>query len=49
MIPDDPGIWMYHCHFDEHMQAGMMALYKANRDSCQVRTAGLRTEITEAV
>jgi FtsP/CotA-like multicopper oxidase with cupredoxin domain len=28
MIPDDPGIWMYHCHFDEHMQAGMAALYK---------------------
>ena len=29
MVPDDPGTWMYHCHFDEHMNAGMMALYKA--------------------
>ena len=28
MIPDDPGIWMYHCHFDDHMQAGMMARYQ---------------------
>ena len=28
MAPDDPGTWMYHCHFDEHMNAGMMALYK---------------------
>jgi hephaestin len=28
MVPDDPGTWMYHCHFDEHMNAGMMALYK---------------------
>lgn len=28
MVPDDPGTWMYHCHFDEHMQARMMALYK---------------------
>lgn len=28
MVPDDPGTWMYHCHFDEHMQAGMVALYK---------------------
>jgi hephaestin len=28
MVPDDPGTWMYHCHLDEHMQAGMMALYK---------------------
>jgi len=28
MIPDDPGTWMYHCHIDEHMDAGMVALYK---------------------
>jgi FtsP/CotA-like multicopper oxidase with cupredoxin domain len=28
MVPDDPAVWMYHCHVDEHMQAGMMALYK---------------------
>ena len=20
MVPDDPGTWMYHCHFDEHMR-----------------------------
>ena len=30
MVPDDPGIWMYHCHLDEHMEAGMMALYKVD-------------------
>jgi hephaestin len=28
MVPDDPGTWMLHCHIDEHMDAGMMALYK---------------------
>jgi FtsP/CotA-like multicopper oxidase with cupredoxin domain len=28
MVPDDPGTWMYHCHIDEHMVAGMSALYK---------------------
>ena len=28
MVPDDPGTWMFHCHLDEHMEAGMMALYK---------------------
>ena len=28
MVPDDPGIWMYHCHIDDHMDAGMVALYK---------------------
>lgn len=28
MIPDDPGIWMHHCHFDEHMLTGMTARYE---------------------
>jgi FtsP/CotA-like multicopper oxidase with cupredoxin domain len=28
MIPDDPGTWMYHCHIDDHMKIGMVALYK---------------------
>jgi FtsP/CotA-like multicopper oxidase with cupredoxin domain len=28
MVPDDPGIWLYHCHIDEHMDAGMVARYK---------------------
>jgi hephaestin len=28
MVPDDLGTWMLHCHIDEHMDAGMMALYK---------------------
>jgi len=28
MIPDDPGIWLYHCHVDDHMDSGMVALYK---------------------
>lgn len=28
MVPDDPGIWMFHCHVDDHMTTGMMTLYK---------------------
>jgi len=28
MLPDDPGTWMFHCHLDDHMEAGMMAFYK---------------------
>jgi manganese oxidase len=28
MVPDDPGIWLYHCHIEEHMDLGMSALYK---------------------
>ena len=28
MVPDDPGTWMFHCHIDDHMEAGMMAMYE---------------------
>lgn len=27
MIPDDPGIWLYHCHVEEHMDMGMVTTY----------------------
>jgi FtsP/CotA-like multicopper oxidase with cupredoxin domain len=28
MWPDDPGIWLFHCHVSEHMEAGMAILYR---------------------
>jgi manganese oxidase len=28
MVPDAPGIWLYHCHISDHMLAGMMARYR---------------------
>lgn len=28
MVPDDPGIWMFHCHVGPHLMAGMQALYR---------------------
>jgi FtsP/CotA-like multicopper oxidase with cupredoxin domain len=28
MVPDAPGIWLYHCHFSDHMMAGMIARYE---------------------
>jgi len=28
MVPDDPGLWLFHCHVDDHMDAGMMARYE---------------------
>jgi FtsP/CotA-like multicopper oxidase with cupredoxin domain len=28
MVPDDPGIWLFHCHVEDHMMAGMSALYE---------------------
>jgi FtsP/CotA-like multicopper oxidase with cupredoxin domain len=28
MVADNPGIWLLHCHFGEHMQEGMSARYR---------------------
>jgi FtsP/CotA-like multicopper oxidase with cupredoxin domain len=28
MIPDNPGNWMYHCHVNDHIDAGMVGRYK---------------------
>jgi manganese oxidase len=28
MRPDDPGIWLFHCHVSDHMDAGMVAKYQ---------------------
>lgn len=27
MTPDSPGTWLYHCHVNDHITAGMMALF----------------------
>src|SRR5215213_10562169 len=27
MVPDDPGVWFYHCHVNDHIDAGMAARY----------------------
>jgi FtsP/CotA-like multicopper oxidase with cupredoxin domain len=27
MVPDNPGTWMYHCHVNDHLSAGMMTMY----------------------
>jgi manganese oxidase len=28
MIPDNPGIWLFHCHVSDHMAGGMVTRYK---------------------
>jgi FtsP/CotA-like multicopper oxidase with cupredoxin domain len=28
MVPDNPGIWLLHCHVDTHFKLGMSALYE---------------------
>jgi FtsP/CotA-like multicopper oxidase with cupredoxin domain len=27
MVPDSPGTWLYHCHVNDHITAGMQALF----------------------
>jgi hephaestin len=27
MVPDDPGTWLFHCHVNDHILAGMQATY----------------------
>ena len=34
MVPDAPGVWLFHCHIDDHMEAGMMARYEVLPDAC---------------
>ncbi len=29
-LADNPGIWMFHCHVDDHMMAGMQAFFTIN-------------------
>jgi len=28
MVPDDPGVWMFHCHVNDHISAGMTGRYE---------------------
>src|SRR4051812_11779137 len=27
MVPDDPGVWLFHCHVNDHIKAGMLSKY----------------------
>jgi hypothetical protein len=43
MLADNPGSWMFHCHVEDHMEAGMMAvytIYKPPAQSCPLAFAG---------
>ncbi len=43
MVPDNPGIWMYHCHVNDHIAAGMTGVIRSTTDnrSCACRRAPL--------
>lgn len=30
MVPDNPGIWLFHCHVSDHMMGGMITRYAVN-------------------
>ena len=30
MVPDNPGTWLFHCHVNDHIKAGMIARYKVD-------------------
>jgi FtsP/CotA-like multicopper oxidase with cupredoxin domain len=27
-VPDDAGIWLFHCHVNDHISAGMLSRYQ---------------------
>jgi FtsP/CotA-like multicopper oxidase with cupredoxin domain len=31
MVPDDTGIWLFHCHVNDHIKAGMLALFTVEK------------------
>ncbi|WP_239342181.1 multicopper oxidase domain-containing protein [Frankia sp. CiP3] len=33
MVPDDVGIWLFHCHVNEHITAGMLTRYQVVSDT----------------
>lgn len=45
MIADNPGSWMFHCHVEDHMEAGMMAVYTIYKP--QVRSCPITFAATE--
>lgn len=32
MTPDDPGVWLFHCHVSNHLRMGMQMLYEVTPD-----------------
>ncbi len=40
MVADNPGIWLFHCHFGEHMEEGMSARF-------EIRPAGEAVALAE--
>jgi len=39
MIADNPGIWMYHCHVNDHMAEGMSARFQVTPEGARAASA----------
>jgi FtsP/CotA-like multicopper oxidase with cupredoxin domain len=42
MVPDNPGTWLFHCHVNDHISAGMLALFSVEpADASAPKTSGI--------
>jgi FtsP/CotA-like multicopper oxidase with cupredoxin domain len=39
MVPDNPGTWLFHCHFFDHSDGGMQALFTVRPKTTRVARA----------
>merc|ERR1712113_1010421 len=47
MFADNPGTWFYHCHVNDHVEAGMIATYTVLNKSC-TDCVGMSDDMTES-
>ncbi len=40
MTPDDPGIWLFHCHVDDHLAGGMVTRYQVVNATAESTVVG---------
>ncbi|MGI9039241.1 MAG: multicopper oxidase domain-containing protein, partial [Gemmatimonadota bacterium] len=40
MVPDNPGKWMFHCHVNVHLQAGMQGFFEVLPRATEMEAAG---------
>jgi hephaestin len=40
MVADNPGTWLFHCHLNDHMDGGMLALFNVTGARPAVKLAG---------
>jgi len=47
MYPDNVGTWLFHCHVNDHIQAGMLALYtvEKNNETQDTNSSGTNLKI----